>query len=620
MSREDQLRPSALHRAAPVTSPPRRRRRLPVDEPEAAESRADARVRPRPRLKLGWASAVAAVVIGSFLLRIWGVPHGMPYAFNADENAHFVPRAIGLFGHGWNPGYFVNPPAYTYLLHVVFAVWFGGGRGVSHAYATHPGEVFVVARITAAVVGTLAVWLLYLAGTRFFDRRVGLLAAGLLGVSFLPVFYSHLALNDVPTLAPIALSLYGTAGVLREGRTRDYLVAGLGLGLAAATKYTGGIVLLPLLGAAGAQFIAPGGRRPAARGVALAGLAAVVAFIAANPYAILHYSEFRNGLSHQTSAADDALGKLGLTQDNGYLYYLWTFTWGMGWVPLLAAIGGALTLLKDERRLVGVLAPAPLLFVLFMGSQTRFFGRWLMPVLPLVALLAAYAVIELAEHLGRRRHALRPTLLTVGAILLCGQGLIYSLHIGLVLSRADTRNLARNWMVAHIPEGSKIVVEPVVPDGWAQDIGHPSALTSNGNRWVKFPTSRALIDPTTGRPVPPPGVIVNIEDFERTLSPALIGAYERAGYCWVVTGSTQRGRAEAEPEIVPDAVAFYRALDRRAEVAYRASPYHSGSGPVRFSFDWSFDYYPLAYERPGPVMTVYRLHGGRCTGAGVSST
>ena len=40
------------------------------------------------------------------------------------------------------------------------------------------------ARVTAALCGTLAVWLLYLAGTRLFDRRVGLLAAGLLGVSF----------------------------------------------------------------------------------------------------------------------------------------------------------------------------------------------------------------------------------------------------------------------------------------------------------------------------------------------------------------------------------------------------------------------------------------------------
>ena len=60
------------------------------------------------------------------------------------------------------------------------------------------------------------------------------------------MFYAHLALNDAPTLAPLTLSLLGSAGVLRKGRVRDYLLAGVGLGLACATKYTAGIVLVPL--------------------------------------------------------------------------------------------------------------------------------------------------------------------------------------------------------------------------------------------------------------------------------------------------------------------------------------------------------------------------------------
>jgi hypothetical protein len=42
------------------------------------------------------------------------------------------------------------------------------------------------------------------------------------------------------------------------------------------------------------------------------------------------------------------------------------------------------------------------------------------------------------------------------------------------------------------------------------------------------------------------------------------------------------------------------------------SPYSKGKGPVKFNFDWTFNYYPLAYNRPGPVMTIYRLQGGRC--------
>lgn len=564
-----------------------------------------------------WWLAVVVVLAAALALRLWGVRSGLPYVYNADENAHFVPKAIGLFGHGWNPHYFVNPPAFTYVLHLVFAVWFGGRAGVSNAYATDPTTVFVVARVTVAILGTLGVWLLYLAGARMFDRRVGLLAAALLGVGFLPVFYAHLALNDVPTLVPICLSLWGSAGVLRDGRLRWYVLAGAGVGLAAATKYTGGIVLLPLLAAAGAQLLDGARRREAVAGLAVAAVLAVAAFFVANPYAFLSLTEFREGLKHQSSAADDAMGKLGLTHESGVHYYLWTFTWGLGWIPLAAAVLGAFAIAMRDPRAAAVLVPAPVLFVVFMGLQGRFFGRWLLPVFPLVCLLAAAVVVLVASAAGRRAPAARAVLLALGTVGLLAQGLAVVVHGDRVLARPDTRNLTRAWLVRHVPAGTKIVVEPVMPDAWAQDVGHPSPLTSNGNRWVKFAGSRSLIDPDTGKPVPPPGVVVNIEDYERVLRPALVDHYEQQGYCWVIVGSTQRGRAEAEPDVVPGAIAYYRELERRADVAYRASPYRPGEGPVAFNFDWSFDYYPRAYERPGPLVTVYRLRGGRC--AGVSS-
>ena len=562
-----------------------------------------------------WWAAVAGLLAFSLVLRVWGAEHGLPYAYNADENAHFVPRAIGLYGHDWHPDYFVNPPAYTYVVHIVFTLWFGGREGVSELFATDPTEVWVVARVTAAVLGTIAVWLLVLTGARLFDRRVGLLAGAVLAVAFLPVFYSHLALNDVPTLAPIGLALYGAAGILRFGRKRDYLIAGIGVGLACATKYTGGIVLLAVLAAGMLQLRAPGGPWPAVRGSVLAGVAALLAFVVANPYAVLDFPAFMDGITHQSAASSgETRGKLGLTHENGWLYYLWTFTWGLGWVPLLAAVAALPVLWRGERRLLLVLVPAPLLFVLFMGTQERFFGRWLIPVFPFMCLLAAYAAMRVAEWLAQRRPALRPTLLAVAAVALCAQGVVYSLHIVQVLSREDTRNMAREWFVEHVPARTKVVVEPVVPDAWAQDIGAPTRLTGNGNRWVKYSTSRSQIDlENPGGPLlPPPGRIVGIEDYERTLFPGLIDRYEEGGWCWVVVGSTQRGRAEAEPEEVPRAIRYYRELEKRSRLAYEASPYARGEGPVEFNFDWTFDYYPLAYHRPGPVMSIYRLTGGEC--------
>jgi 4-amino-4-deoxy-L-arabinose transferase-like glycosyltransferase len=580
-----------------------------VDAPTAAWPA----VRPATAARrLAWWPAVGLVLAAALGLRLWGVTHGLPYAYNADENADFVPGAIGLFGHSWNPHYFVNPPAYTYLLHVIFAAWFGGGDGVASAYTTDPSSVFLVARATAAIVGTIAVGLTYLAGARLFGRGPGLLAAALLGVAFLPVFYGHLALNDAPTLAPIALSLWGTAGVLRRGRTVDFVIAGAGLGLACATKYTGGVVLVPLLAAG---LLGPRRSSTAAvRGLVIAGAVAVAVFLAANPYAVLDVAAFREGLGHQRDASDAALGKLGLTETSGWAYYAWTLTWGLGWAPLGAAIAGLVVAAGRDRRLLAVLGPAVLLFLLFMGSQARFFGRWLIPILPILCLLAAYAVSELVLWLRARRGGtvLAPLAGAIAAAALCAQGLLHTVHGDRVLSRADTRNVTRDWMVAHVPARSRIVVEPgVVPDGWASDVGRAYPGAQDGRRWIKYATSRSKIA-NDGSVLPGRGRVVNIEDYERTLRPWLIDRYERGGFCWVVTGSTQRGRADAQPSVVPGAIAYYRELERRADVVYEASPYDRGAAPVAFNFDWSFDFYPLAYERPGPLMRVYRLRGGAC--------
>ena len=605
-------------------------------------------------------------------LRLWGVRQGLPYAYNVDEAEHFVPHAVEMFQKGTlNPHYFANPPAFTYLLHLLFGLWYGGASGAVHALALHPEGVYTLARVAAALLGTVALWLLYATGARLFGRGVGLLAAAIEAVAFLPVFYAHLALNDVPTLAPVTLSLLGSAGVLRKGRRRDYLLAGVGLGLACASKYTAGIVLLPLLAASATRYldVAPGARayaigRRAAIGLVLAGIAALLAFLVANPYAVLDYQGFHAELLHQSTLSAEAQGKLGAPREGGLLYYLWTLTWGLGWVPALAALGGALAVWSKERRLGFMLVPAPLLFLAFMGLQGRYFGRWLLPIFPILCLLAAFFALWLVEEASRmakrprehvsgllgsgrdpgrgedpnrggdaargeeadrasgagrngggwsRRIRMGTAALLVAALL--AQGLIYSVHSGLVLSRADTRNLTRAWMLAHVPKGALIVAEPVSPDEWAREVRPGTATAGNPYRWPKYPSLLSRIS-ADGELEPEASRLraVGIEDYVRTLSPALIDYYERNGYCWVLSGTTQSGRAFADPRAVPLAIAYYAALARQGEVVYRASPYSHGRERVGFDFDWSFDYYPLAYHRPGPEMTVYRLHGGRCKG------
>src|SRR5450755_4872 len=577
--------------------------------------------RRRGRPGAGWGArrdlhrpALVALLVATFLLRLWGIKQGLPYSYNGDEATHFVPRAIGFFSHDLDPHYFLNPPAYSYLLHVVFEGWFGSGDAVTRAYVTDPTEVFVVARVLAAVLGTLAVWLTYLAGGRFFNRTVGLLAAAIFGLAFLPIFYSHLALNDVPTLAPVALSLYGVARVVRRGKTRDYLIAGVGIGLASATKYTGGVTLLCLVAAAVCD--AAGGGRLAALGrLGLALLVALAAFLIANPYSILDWGSFSSGVSSQASlAAGQDPVKLGTTQGSGITYYLWTLTWGLGWGPTVAAVGGAALLIARKRVAMAlVLLPAPIAFIIFMGDQQRYFGRWLMPIFPIVAILAGYGAVELVRWLVRHRRVPVALAGTVVAVLLLAQSVTAVVHNDIALSRPDTRNQTRAWMVNNIPAGARVVLEPLVPDDWTTDVGTFLPWTPTGERWLRYPTWLSDLDPN-GNPLPAgQHRYVLVDQYERALRPALLDEYVKGGYCWVVIGSLQAGRAFAQPGEAPGAIAYYSALARRGRLVYHVSPFGSGAHSVPFSFDWSIDYYPRQFRSPGPEMSVYRLSGGRCS-------
>jgi hypothetical protein len=559
---------------------------------------------------------VLALALG---LRLWGIKQGLPYIYNVDEYGHFVPEAVKMFSHGLNPHYFINPPAFTYLLHVVIAVCFGGAGGVSREFARHPAEVFLVARVTVAVIGTISVWLLYLLGARLFSRAVGLLAATLMAVAFLPVFYSHLALNDVPTLAPLTLSLLGSAGVLRRGRALDYLMAGAGGGLASATKYTAGLVIVALLAASVARYLelAPDARRRALLLALMALLAALGAFVIANPYALLDFHSFRSELARQSGYAEMSHASwVGAPAEGGPVYYLWSFTWGLGWVPSLAALGGALSIWRRDRRLGWLLVPGMVLYLLFMSLQGRYFGRWLLPILPIACLLAANFALEMIRSAAQHVPRLRVALLIVTYIGLSAQSVLYSVHSGLVLARADTRNITRKWMLANVPAGSRVVIEPVLPNVWLTD--HTAHGQPAGAHWRKYPALRLVLNPSTGRPEPA-GRTVLLENYELTLGPALVGYYEQHGYCWVVSGFTQSGRASVDPAALPNAIAYYRALGEQSQVVYHLSPYGHGEGSVSFGFDWTFDYYPLAYERPGPEMTVYHLRGGACAGSEASS-
>ena len=242
-----------------------------------------------------------------------------------------------------------------------------------------------------------------------------------------------------------------------RGRPVDWAVAGAGLGLAAATKYTAGIVVLPLVVAAAFRLVATGKRAPRPCGAPRSPRRArPPRFLVANPHALLSFDEFWSDVRKQEEAAS-GFGKLGLDYDSGVLYYLWVLTWGFGWVPLAAALGGA----RASRFARTCAAPCSscrgrCVFLALHGTAGAL----------LRALAAARASRRSRSSPGsaatraarpavaqRRPRAARGGAPPAVGCALAAQGLDYSVHVDRVLSRDDTRNLARAWMAANMPAG-----------------------------------------------------------------------------------------------------------------------------------------------------------------------
>jgi Dolichyl-phosphate-mannose-protein mannosyltransferase len=461
---------------------------------------------------------------------------------------------------------------------------------------------------------------IYAAGVRLFDRRAALIAAALLATCFLPVHYGHLALNDAPSLAPSALALFAIAGVLRFGRARDYALAGLALGLAIGFKYNAAFLLAALLTAAALRAsgrfseICGDGRLKLGStltGLVLAGVAMVAGFLVTDPYSLLDLHRFRADLAHLSDYTKGGL-LLGETQRSGYIYYLWSIGWGFGVVPAALTVVGGLRLLLRDRLTALVLLPGPLVFLAYIGTQERHFARYVMPLFPVFCLVAAAAVVWLASWIASRAgwQGRRAAVLTaIIAAIACAQGVVYSVHNDVVLTRDDTRTATREWMVDHIPAGTRILVEPLVPQEWYRDGGLPVADRSQrGFRWTRFIRTRADIERLAKRH-PLSRKNTDFANYEYTLFPGLFKYYRRRGVCWIVSGSGQSGRAFNNPKRVPEAIRYYHQLPREASLRYSASPFGPpGSGPEHpFQYDHTFNYYGLEYERPGPVMNVYRL-------------
>ncbi|MBI3781902.1 MAG: glycosyltransferase family 39 protein, partial [Deltaproteobacteria bacterium] len=408
---------------------------------------------------------LVAIVLFAALVRLPNIAWDQNHFFHPDERAvAFAVQRIDFTHLKLDPDFFAYGSLPIYLAAVSSKV-----AALVDRNATSYDGVILNGRRLSAVMGTLTVLLLILVGTRLYGQSVGLLAGFFLAAAVLHVQNSRFLTVDVPLTFFVLLGLSQLVRVCDEGKTRNFLAAGICIGLAIATKFSAMPLFLPLGIAALHRCFVERRVLPISAKVVLAVVAAALAFAVAEPYAILRFDRFYHDIVEQSGMVRNA-GQFPYTTQ--YMYtpkYVYDLTqlilWGMA--PLLGVtavwatasrVGGAW---RNRRAAEWVLLSWVIPFFLVTGWFEVKFPRYLLPIYPLMALWAADWLVQ------RYRRGSLVGRVALPAVVL--GTLAATLAFVSTYTRQHTVVTASEWFYQHIPPGSKVLTQD-----W--DEGFPFAL------------------------------------------------------------------------------------------------------------------------------------------------
>jgi 4-amino-4-deoxy-L-arabinose transferase-like glycosyltransferase len=404
---------------------------------------------------------LALALVAAALLRFWALPHGIPFSVQVDE-PEVMERAVRMMKTGdFNPHFFDYPTLYMYVEAAlsVFRFLVGAMRGQWSALAQAPSADFYLwGRAVTATLGTATVLLVYRAGMRW-GGPTALLAAVLLAVMPLHVRESHYVLTDVPVTFLVTLTFLLSLRAHERSTVWAFALAGAAAGLAGATKYNGALaVVMPMLACAMTPAVRP------SRFVAMLWIVAAMigAFLVAAPYTFLDLPTFLNQFARLSSEYRSPAATL----DPIWQIYLKHLRNALHWpASLLVILGvglGIARIFTGPDRINWVLATVfPLLYFRFVSTQSIFYGRYLLPLVPFLSLLAAAGVVWIVGclrrfSLPRQARNLATVALTLAAI---APPAYNAIQFDANEAKMWTTQQAYDWIMREVPRGAKVTIE-----------------------------------------------------------------------------------------------------------------------------------------------------------------
>ena len=343
---------------------------------------------------------------------------------------------------------------------------------------------------------------------RKYAWSVALLAAALIAFTPLQVQLSHFYTVDTMLLFFITLTVAACVVMVDTNKpVRWALLAGLGFGLALATKFSAAPLVVPLTVALAMRWYRQGFYSIVIPFL-YAVLATITAFLVAMPYALLDMSSFIQQVSEQASLARGALDYPYVRQFAGTIPFIYQvqnmFLWGMGVALGLAVVFGSIWLGWQVWKRRAGLWLVVLSWVVIYGAITVSFYvkymRYMLPIYPFLTLIAASGLIAFVRYMHDKAErasgqtgrsvTVHPLvrILLYGAIMIVLLGTMFQgLALLNVYSQPNTRIQASRWIYDHLKPGSVLTYEqwddplPVAVDNHDPSI-YPQAsyVDSNG--------------------------------------------------------------------------------------------------------------------------------------------
>lgn len=435
---------------------------------------------------------IIAILILAVSARIVGIWHDYPYSYYPDEE-HFVNRSVSFGSGDFNPHWFHKPAFLMYLLFFEYGLYFVFGKifgifssveNFAVSFFQNKGPFLLMGRLTVAFFGVAAVFVAYLVGRSHFNRRTGLLAGLFLALVVGHVKSSQVVKADVPCAFFTILSFYFIAKIYTSGRFKYYVFSGVFAGLGVATKYYSAI-LIPTIVLAHILYLRKMKlsvlRNFVNKASATAVMSFFLAFFVASPYNFLDPLGFKGTFVRQFRrfiVPTEELRSIGISVPEKYVllkslgnyFSVLISPNAMGAIGIIALAGLILLFIRLSPRNI-ILISFPVMFILIANIKVPFYSapRHLNVIYPFMALFAAYFINFSYEWLQRivstrwRGKISSSVLVGWGLTLLVLFFILIPAVYRIVkydyrLIQPHTKTVAKRWVEANIPAGTKIVM------------------------------------------------------------------------------------------------------------------------------------------------------------------